>query len=222
MRKKILGFILLVASALLFALIPAKSVSAADDEVVFPIRDSSFLALTDASYPKFLAHTTNYFDTEPTDSYVPGLSVWKVSNAYKGNWFIPSVSTNNDYYTIGYADESYEVGPNLFLNNKQAIKIPVGEVTFKGLGMYHGIGFTSDLPWTMVYRSDYIATVQNSGPVALWQSPAYQTPTQWVDPGDSFTLNQVYFSYDSGLWFDIGANQWIPAYYLDSTLTRNR
>ncbi|MCH4169800.1 MAG: hypothetical protein LKF36_01120 [Lactobacillus sp.] len=215
MKKKTMSFIGLAVAALLFALIPAKSVSAADDEVAFPIRDSSFLTLNDFSdsYQKFTSGQSSFFHSNIVDSYVPGLSVWQISKLYTGPW---DIMGSDPWYRI--ANEVYEVGPNLFLTNKQAVRIPANKVTYQNIGEYRGKDFTDNSPWTMIFHSYYIATVKNNTPVTLWQSPAYQTPVQQVNPGDTFTINQAYFSYDSGLWFDIGANQWIPAYYLDNTL----
>ncbi|MCH4169799.1 MAG: hypothetical protein LKF36_01115 [Lactobacillus sp.] len=216
MRKKILGFILLVASALLFALIPAKP-ALADDEVVIPVRDSSFLTLNEFNYQGLLSGERGYFNSNlVANSYVPGLSAWKLSRLYTGGW---AGGQADPWYRT--ARELYEVGPDMFLTDYQAIVIPANKITFKEIGVYRGKDFNDDSPWKMIFHSYYIVTVKNNGTVTLWQSPAYQTPVQQVNPGDTFTINQAYFSYDSGLWFDIGANQWIPAYYLDNTLVPN-
>ncbi|MCH4169798.1 MAG: hypothetical protein LKF36_01110 [Lactobacillus sp.] len=216
MRKKFISFILLATSVLLFALIPAKPVLA-DDEVVIPVRDSSFLTLNDPNYRDFLSKGVGFFNSNPiADSYVPGLSTWKLSKLYTGSW---GGGEADPWYR--FAREIYEVGPDMFLTDYQAIVIPANKITFKEIGVYRGKDFNDDSPWKMIFHSYYIVTVKNNGPVTLWQSPAYQTPVQQVNPGDTFTINQAYFSYDSGLWFDIGANQWIPAYYLDNTLVEN-
>ncbi|GAF39252.1 hypothetical protein FC83_GL001832 [Agrilactobacillus composti DSM 18527 = JCM 14202] len=214
MRKKILGFILLVASALLLTVIPAKSVSAADDEVAFPIRDSSFLTLNDNDYQQLLAGKLSYFNSDVTSSYVPGLSVWKLSNLFLGSWSRGGEA--DPWYR--WAQEIYEVGPNLLLTNKQALRIPVDKVTNVGVGSYLGTDAIKDGQFEISWVSNFICTVKNNGPVTLWQSPDYLTPVQTVASGDKFTVNQVYFSYKSGLWFDIGANQWIPAFYLENNL----
>ncbi|WP_156405575.1 hypothetical protein, partial [Agrilactobacillus composti] len=168
MKKKILGFILLVASALLFVLIPAKPVLA-DDEVVIPVRDSSFLTLNEYNYKTLVSGEQSYFNSYPIeDSYVPGLSTWKLSKLYTGSW---SGGEADPWYKL--AREIYEVGPDMFLTNFQAIRIPTNKITFKEIGVYRGKDFNDDSPWKMIFHSYYIVTVKNNGPVTLWQSPAY-------------------------------------------------
>ncbi|KRM32851.1 hypothetical protein FC83_GL000133 [Agrilactobacillus composti DSM 18527 = JCM 14202] len=214
LKKKTISFIGLAVTALLLSLMPVQTTAAANNDVIFTIRDSSFLTLTSSKYQDLVQHKLDSANVAVKDSFVPGLTVWQFSNSYSGYWSLPS----EDPWGIGFANKIYEVGPNLFLSVKQTLQIPVGKITRDGLGVYSGSSALDNTPWQIAWFSKYTATVQNDGPVAIWQSPAYQTPVQWVNPGESYNINQAYFSYDSGLWFDIGANQWIPAFYLNGNL----
>ncbi|WP_057002750.1 hypothetical protein, partial [Agrilactobacillus composti] len=120
MKKKILTFLILTISALLFALLPAKTIALADDEVVIPVQDSSFLTLNEFNYQGLLSGERGYFNSNlVANSYVPGLSAWKLSRLYTGGW---AGGQADPWYRT--ARELYEVGPDMFLTDYQAIVIP--------------------------------------------------------------------------------------------------
>ncbi|MCH4169838.1 MAG: hypothetical protein LKF36_01310 [Lactobacillus sp.] len=192
MKKFLLGF--LAALGLGLTLTTAKPVQA--DSVAIPFRDSAFLSYpyTDKDYPVYLF--------SPTDSYVPGLSAWKVTNTIKVQPYYPAPWEN----VIYPSEQAFEVGPNLWLTNMQAFLLPVGEVVSQPISK----------PEDSTAFGKIEATVSSETPVALWATHDYKTPVQWVAPNSGWHIIRYYYSDDSGLWFDLGSNQWIPAYYVNN------
>lgn len=99
MKHKVMGSLIFICSLLLF-FIPTHTVYGADvngeasSDVIFTVRDSSFLALN----PDYLEDGLSGFDRRLfigaaiEDSFVPGLSTWKIQ-LYPGPWVGSGEST---------------------------------------------------------------------------------------------------------------------------------
>ncbi|MCH4169696.1 MAG: hypothetical protein LKF36_00600 [Lactobacillus sp.] len=193
--KKLLRF--LSISALLVGLsliLQQPQTVKAETMVAIPVEDSSFVTAGKGVTP------TKATQLQPTGP-VYGLSAWKIQatvplTAYAG----PKPWER--------ASSAYEIGPDTWLVNGQVLVIPQGKVVTTPINFQ-----------TKKYGNNYVAgIVDNNGPVALWGSPNYTQQVGTVKPGSVWTITHYYAGTDGSVWFDLGDNQWIPAFYFNNNL----
>ncbi len=201
MPKFKLSLLLTGLAAITVCLFLRPSTVQATDEVAIPLRDTTLLTTRpDAKHPFAEASAIDSLKVlEP----VYGLTTWKISATRKS---MPS-SIQPEEWTS--AREAYEVGNDTWLTTNQVLVIPQDQIVDRPSNF-------SDDPGS----ADFVATaVDSNGPVALWSQPNYASqPKRTVDPGTIWKIARYYCAPTGELWFDLGDNNWINAYYVANSL----
>ncbi|MCH4171315.1 MAG: hypothetical protein LKF36_08820 [Lactobacillus sp.] len=201
MSKFRLSLLLTGLAAITVCLFLRPSTVQAADEVAVPLRDTTLLTTRpDVKHP-FAENPTidNLQVLEP----VYGLTTWKINATKKS---VPSAIKPQDW---GDAQEAYEVGDDTWLTTNQVLVIPQDQIVDRPSNF-------ADTPSSYEFVA---AAIDNNGPVALWNQPNYAgQPKRTVDPGTIWKIARYYCSPTGELWFDLGDNNWINAYYVANSL----
>ncbi|MCH4169695.1 MAG: hypothetical protein LKF36_00595 [Lactobacillus sp.] len=167
----------------------------AETMVAIPVEDSSFVTAGKGVTP------TKATQLQPTGP-VYGLSAWKIQAT------VPLISDRGPK-PWERASAAYSIGPDTWLVDGQVLVVPQGKVVTTPINFQSRI-FSGE---------NYVAgIVDNDGPVALWGSPDYNQQVGTVKPGSVWTITHYYAGNDGSVWFDLGDNQWIPAFYFNNNL----
>ncbi|KRM30517.1 hypothetical protein FC83_GL001651 [Agrilactobacillus composti DSM 18527 = JCM 14202] len=200
LKQKVLLFVgLLGGLVLALGTLQAKPVQAAE-QVAVPTQDVNLLTIN--NYDSTLTSISGN-GLNATAQTVPGLSVWQITKVMP---VMPTMLFGAPYYK--YAHNGYQVGTNLWLDDIKTMVLPVGTAAKMPVNAGDVNGFNQPL----------VATVANAKVVGIWRDHAFKTAVQTVAAGDKYAITGYYYDSSNGLWFDLGDNQWIPSYYVSTSL----